>query len=280
MHFLIYTNKLKDPELEFTKSVQAYLQEKGQASTLCVKGFDEATSLSHFTLPEADVMLVLGGDGTVLEAARDAGDRTLPMVGVNLGTLGYLSEIEKKDVFIAIDRILSGDYKKESRMMLEGSIRKKDDTSTVQRALNDMVISRTESIHIVDIRISVNGQFLHEYHADGVIVTTATGSTGYNLSAGGPIVEPTAKLMILTPICPHTLNQRSIVLSPEDEIEISISPRGDIPAPKVEVAADGTSFGRVEPGDKIIIKKAEKTVELIQLGQRSFLEILHQKMKD
>lgn len=165
-------------------------------------------------------------------------------------------------------------------MMLEGSIRKKDDTSTVQRALNDMVISRTESIHIVDIRISVNGQFLHEYHADGVIVTTATGSTGYNLSAGGPIVEPTAKLMILTPICPHTLNQRSIVLSPEDEIEISISPRGDIPAPKVEVAADGTSFGRVEPGDKIIIKKAEKTVELIQLGQRSFLEILHQKMKD
>ena len=280
MHFLIYTNKLKDPQLEFTKSVQAYLQEKGQASTLCVKEFDETTNLSHFTLPEADVMLVLGGDGTVLEAARDAGDRILPMVGVNLGTLGYLSEIEKKDVFIAIDRILSGDYKKESRMMLEGSIRKKDDTSTVQRALNDMVISRTESIHIVDIRISVNGQFLHEYHADGVIVTTATGSTGYNLSAGGPIVEPTAKLMILTPICPHTLNQRSIVLSPEDEIEISISPRGDIPAPKVEVAADGTSFGRVEPGDKIIIKKAEKTVELIQLGQRSFLEILHQKMKD
>ena len=280
MHFLIYTNKLKDPGLEFTKSVQAYLQEKGQASTLCVKEFDETTNLSHFTLPEADVMLVLGGDGTVLEAARDAGDRTLPMVGVNLGTLGYLSEIEKKDVFIAIDRILSGDYKKESRMMREGSIRKKDDTSTVQRALNDMVISRTESIHIVDIRISVNGQFLHEYHADGVIVTTATGSTGYNLSAGGPIVEPTAKLMILTPICPHTLNQRSIVLSPEDEIEISISPRGDIPAPKVEVAADGTSFGRVEPGDKIIIKKAEKTVALIQLGQRSFLEILHQKMKD
>ncbi len=280
MHFLIYTNKLKDLELEFTKSVQAYLQEKGQASTLCVKEFDEATSLSHFTLPEADVMLVLGGDGTVLEAARDAGDRTLPMVGVNLGTLGYLSEIEKKDVFIAIDRILSGDYKKESRMMLEGSIRKKNGKSWVQRALNDMVISRTESIHIVDIRISVNGQFLHEYHADGVIVTTATGSTGYNLSAGGPIVEPTAKLMILTPICPHTLNQRSIVLSPEDEIEISISPRGDIPAPKVEVAADGTSFGRVEPGDKIIIKKAEKTVELIQLGQRSFLEILHQKMKD
>lgn len=280
MHFLIYTNKLKDPELEFTKSVQSYLQEKGQASTLCVKEFDETTNLSHFTLPEADVMLVLGGDGTVLEAARDAGDRTLPMVGVNLGTLGYLSEIEKKDVFIAIDRILSGDYKKESRMMLEGSIRKKNGKSWVQRALNDMVISRTESIHIVDIRISVNGQFLHEYHADGVIVTTATGSTGYNLSAGGPIVEPTAKLMILTPICPHTLNQRSIVLSPEDEIEISISPRGDIPAPKVEVAADGTSFGRVEPGDKIIIKKAEKTVELIQLGQRSFLEILHQKMKD
>lgn len=280
MHFLIYTNKLKDPELEFTKSVQSYLQEKGQASTLCVKDVDETANTGHITLPEADVMLVLGGDGTVLEAARDAGDRTLPMVGVNLGTLGYLSEIEKKDVFIAIDRILSGDYKKESRMMLEGSIRKKNGKSWVQRALNDMVISRTESIHIVDIRISVNGQFLHEYHADGVIVTTATGSTGYNLSAGGPIVEPTAKLMILTPICPHTLNQRSIVLSPEDEIEISISPRGDIPAPKVEVAADGTSFGRVDPGDKIIIKKAEKTVALIQLGQRSFLEILHQKMKD
>lgn len=280
MHFLIYTNKLKDPGLEFTKSVQAYLQEKGQTSTLCVKEVDETTNTSHVTLPEADVMLVLGGDGTVLEATRDAGDMTLPMVGVNLGTLGYLSEIERKDVFVAIDRILSGDYKKERRMMLEGSIRKQDGKSWVQRALNDMVISRTESIHIVDIRISVNGQFLHEYHADGVIVTTATGSTGYNLSAGGPIVEPTAKLMILTPICPHTLNQRSIVLSPEDEIEISVSPRGDMPAPKVEVAADGTSFGRVEPGDKIIIKKAEKTVELIQLGQRSFLEILHQKMKD
>lgn len=280
-HFLIYTNRIKDPGLTLTKEIQGYLEAKGQNCSLCIKETDWKTTKEEMELPDqVDVMLVLGGDGTVLEAARETRAKAIPFIGVNLGTLGYLTEIEKEDIYQAIDRIVIGDYKQESRMLLEGTLQKANGEVLEGSALNDMVISRAGSLQVVDYRIVVNGQFLHEYHADGVIVTTATGSTGYNLSAGGPIVEPSAQLMMLTPICPHTLNQRSIVLSPEDEIEIMIVAKEQGSVPKVEMAADGISLGLVEAGDKVRICKAKQRAEFIALSDRSFLEILHRKMKD
>jgi NAD+ kinase len=146
--------------------------------------------------------------------------------------------------------------------------------------LNDIVISRCGTLKIVKLRVYVNGQFLCEYSADGVIVTTPTGSTGYNLSAGGPIVEPNAQLLMLTPICPHTLGARTIILSAEDEIEIEIPERTDGRRQEVEANFDGAGKIAIEAGDRIRIKKAEKSTKFMRINKVSFLEVLHKKLSE
>ena len=147
-------------------------------------------------------------------------------------------------------------------------------------ALNDIVIARSGPLQIIKFNIFVNGQFLNDYSADGVIVTTPTGSTGYNLSAGGPLVEPGARLIVLTPICPHSLNQRSIVLSPEDVIEIQIPARGESGNQNVEASFDGSHVIPLGTGDRLRIVRSEETTEFLKLGQGSFLDVLHRKMKE
>lgn len=281
-HFLIYTNQIKDPGLRFTQQIEEYLLEKGQRFSLCIKDSDwKETKQDAFVYKEpVDVMLVLGGDGTVLEAFRETKEYGIPFIGVNLGTLGYLTEVEKEDIFEALDCLMGDSFKRDSRMLLDGVLIKCDGSIIRGEALNDVVISRTGPIQVMDIEIFVNGQFLHEYHADGVLVTTPTGSTGYNLSAGGPIVEPSANLLMLTPICPHTLNQRSIVLSPEDEIEIRLAKQSEGKSARLSAAIDGISLGELQPGDKVTIRKAKRRAEFVSLNKLSFLELLHGKLKD
>ena len=225
-------------------------------------------------------MLVLGGDGTVLEAVREQRNRKIPLIGVNLGTLGFLTQIEHSDLEMALDRLIAGDYKQESRMMIQGTVHFAQGHTEQATALNDIAITRSGSLKIIRLRIYVNGLFLNEYHADGVIVTTPTGSTGYNLSAGGPIVEPAAQLLMLTPICPHTLNQRSIILSAEDEIAIEIPPVRENLSQMVEVCFDGAGTRALSTGDRIVIQRSGECAEFIQLSEVSFLETLHQKMKE
>ena len=218
-HFLIYTNRHKDKNLAATERIRSYLQQKGQRVTVLIrepeyknryeKDCEEAPDIP----PGVDCMIVLGGDGTVLQAARETKKLLIPIIGVNLGTLGYMTEIEPGNLEEALERLIRGDYEQESRMMLNGKVCFQDKREDEGWALNDIVISRSGSLQIIKFNIYVNGQFLNNYNADGMIVTTPTGSTGYNLSAGGPLVEPRAKLIMLTPICPHTLNQRSIILS-------------------------------------------------------------------
>jgi len=215
-----------------------------------------------------------------LQAARETKKLHIPIIGVNLGTLGYMTEIEPYALDEALDRLIAGDYEQENRMMLNGKVFHKDGRTEEGWALNDIVISRSGSLQIIKFNIYVNGQFLHDYKADGMIVTTPTGSTGYNLSAGGPLVEPKAKLIMLTPICPHALNQRSIILSPEDVIEIEI-PTGREEQPQmVEANFDGSHKVELVTGDKIRIVQSEKITEFIQLNQVSFLEMLHKKMRE
>ncbi|MCR5755401.1 MAG: NAD(+)/NADH kinase, partial [Acetatifactor sp.] len=220
-HFMIYANQHKDVGLKTTERIGKYLETKGQRVSVRLMQREQETDRDPFP-EDADCMIVLGGDGTVLQAVREKQGKHLPIVGVNLGTLGYMTEIELSNLETALDRLVSGDYEQESRMMLEGRIFAKDEELRQGWALNDIVISRSGSLQIIQYKIYVNGMFLNEYNADGVIITTPTGSTGYNLSAGGPLVEPRAKLIMVTPICPHTLNQRSIILSPDDVVEIVI----------------------------------------------------------
>lgn len=286
-HFLIYTNRHKDKNLATTKRICSYLGLKGQRTTVKSDEGDWKDRMVEDTddIPEdiprdVDCMIVLGGDGTVLQAARETKKLHIPIIGVNLGTLGYMTEIEPANLEEALDRLIAGDYEQESRMMLNGKAHLAGGSTQEGWALNDIVISRSGSLQIIKFNIYVNGQFLNAYKADGMIVTTPTGSTGYNLSAGGPLVEPKAKLIVLTPICPHSLNQRSIILSPEDVVEIEIPAGREGRVQTVEASFDGTYVIPLCTGDRIRIVQSEKITEFIQLNQVSFLEVLHKKMSD
>lgn len=282
-HFLIYTNKYKDSNLEATNRISDYLKRKGQQVSLRIKEKDWKAEQedAQWVIPEnVDCMLVLGGDGTVLQAADETKGSPIPLIGVNLGTLGFLTQIEMSNFESALDRLIEGDYKQECRMMLQGRIEFTNGTVKEGLALNDIVITRSGSLRIIQFKIFVNGLLLHEYQADGIIVTTPTGSTGYNLSAGGPLVEPSAQLMMLTPICPHTLNHRSIILSAEDEVVIEISEGRDNKPQTVEASFDGADSNSLSAGDKIIVSRSKESAVFIQLSTVSFLETLHQKMSE
>lgn len=287
-HFLIYTNTHKDKKLANTRHIKEYLETKGQKVTVWAdenRWQEKQKNAGRDDIPEGipvdvDCMIVLGGDGTVLQAARETKRLHIPIIGVNLGTLGYMTEIEPEGLEESLDRLIAGDYQQESRMMLNGKAFLAEGRTEEGWALNDIVISRSGSLQIIKFIIYVNGQFLHDYDADGVIVTTPTGSTGYNLSAGGPLVEPKARLIMVTPICPHTLNQRSIILSPEDVIEIEIPQGREGRVQTLEANFDGSHVIPLRTGDRIRIVKSEKSTEFIQLNRVSFLEVLHKKMAD
>ncbi|MDD6811269.1 MAG: NAD(+)/NADH kinase [Lachnospiraceae bacterium] len=278
-NFFLITNKAKDPEGKYTGRIAEYLHSHG-ASVFCMED-GRPEKAEEMKIPEKmECAIVLGGDGTLLKAARDMMDSDIPLLGVNLGTLGYLAEVEIVNIEKALERLLCGEYMREERMMLSGMVCHDEKEETLNYALNDIVISRCGSLQILQFDIYVNGKFLNSYSADGMIVATPTGSTGYNMSAGGPIVEPGASLLLLTPICPHTLNTRSIILSPEDEVTIKIPEGREKAIQTVEANFDGTHKITLKTGDKVVIKKASKTTGILKLNTESFLEILHKKMSD
>lgn len=276
-HFLIYINYHKDPKRETADRIIKYLESKGQKCTIVT---DENGRVKDELPADAFCMIVLGGDGTMLRAAGEVKKEHLPLIGVNMGTLGYMTEIEPEYMEEALDKLISDDFELESRMMLHGRVLKSTGELCEDWALNDVVISRSGSLKIIKLDICVNGQLLNTYSADGVIVTTPTGSTGYSLSAGGPIVNPQAKLIMLTPICPHTLNSRSIILSSEDVVEISIPAGKEGQLQCLEVNFDGSYMVSVQTGDRIRISRSEKTTEIIQINKVSFLDILHKKISE
>ena len=265
--FYIITNRTKDKNLEVTKNMQAYIEGKGGVCFLA----EEYPSMPE----QIDCILVLGGDGTLIRAARELPSNDVPMLGINMGTLGYLTEVEVSDVEHSLDQLMAGDSYVENRMLLQGSVR--DEVQNL--ALNDIVLTRSGKVRVIQFRVYVNGELLNTYRADGVIVSTPTGSTAYNLSAGGPVVAPTASLIVITPICSHALNTSSIVLSSEDEIVLEVGEGRDGNVEEAVVSFDGEVDVIVHTGDKIQIKKAEATAKLLKLSKISFLEIMRKKMK-
>lgn len=264
----IIVNESKDPGLRYADAVEEFLAGEG---VHCFRG----DNVEQSKIPqETDCILVLGGDGTVLQAARVSIGRDIPILGINLGTLGYLAEIEKGNWKEALSQLLSGNYEIEERMMIQGVM----PDGSVDYALNDVVIGRTGALRILNYNVYVGGGFLNTFSADGIIISTPTGSTAYNLSAGGPIVEPSAQLVLMTPICPHTLNTRSIILSAEDKIEIEIGYPKQGEYIDAEANFDGNIGQKLRSGDRILIQRADRTTKLIKLSRRSFLETLHRKM--
>ena len=222
-------------------------------------------------------MLVLGGDGTVLQASRDLVKRNIPLFGINLGTLGYLAEIGKEDVEQALGKLTADEYLLEKRMMLEGNVFRSGKQAISDVALNDIVISRSGKLRVMDYHIFVNGRFLNSYSADGIIISTPTGSTGYNLSAGGPIVSPSASMILITPIAPHTLTARSVILPDDVTVKIEIGERAGNDE-SAEATFDGDASVEMKCRDYIEIRKSDRTVQFVKIDQVSFLEILRRKM--
>ncbi len=277
--FCIVANRSKDINLEISGYIKNYLEKNGKQCVIAEsnKIRDDQHTGKEFRsmIPEdSELCIVLGGDGTMLQAARSAAYYDIPLIGVNLGTLGYLAEVEKTGIDQALERILAGKYEIEDRMMLYGSM-----NGEGNYCLNDIAITRYSSITAIDYNIYVNDLLLCSYHADGIIVSTPTGSTGYNMSAGGPIVDPSANMILITPICPHTLNSRSLVLSPETKVEVEIGNFRDNLKQKVVASFDGSGIIEMTTGDRIAIERSPKTTKILKLDRVSFLQVLGEKFR-
>ncbi|MDY2700137.1 MAG: NAD(+)/NADH kinase [Suilimivivens sp.] len=282
-HFYVITNPTKDAELKTAHFIRDYLTDRGKTCIVDMgtKRIDrEGYTYKEQVSLDIDCIIVLGGDGTLLQAATDLADREIPFLGVNFGTLGFLAEINKNGIEDALEKLIDDDCEIEKRMMLCGRSYGRHNIKDEARALNDIVITRKGSLQIINFNIYVNGQFLHRYHADGMIASTPTGSTGYNLSAGGPIVEPKANLILLSPICPHSMHSRSIVLSSDDTVIVEIESGRDGEEQEVEAIFDGCHKVELRTGEKIEIQKSDRTTGIVKLSQASFLEVLHRKMSD
>lgn len=282
-HFYIIANSEKPESVTLRDKIVGYLNRRGKT---CSYQENAQTSENHaysFTDParvpeDIDAVLVLGGDGTVIQAARDLARRDVPFLGINVGTLGYLTEVEASEYGQALDTLIRGEYYLEKRMMLCGEVFTEEGKTYAGKALNDIVISRQGVLRVVNFQIFVNGRYLNSYNADGMIISTPTGSTGYNLSAGGPIVEPGAEMLLITPICPHTLNARSIVLSGHDQVEIVIGPGRKMEKDRAVATFDGdTEIGLVS-GERVKIRRSIHATKLIKLNDQSFLEVLSRKL--
>lgn len=271
--FYIITNHLKDCDNRVTDEIRKYIEQHGKTCYLSRK--DELGYIVPGSIPkDIQCALVIGGDGTLIRAARELVNVRVPLLGINMGTLGYLAEVEPSEACRALDRLFADDMDVESRMMLSGTI-----GNLEQTALNDIVVSREGGLRLVDFHVYVNHVLLNSYQADGIIISTPTGSTGYNLSAGGPVVEPTASMFVITPICSHALNASSVVLSGEDTIEVEVGKGRYEREEHACVTFDGNSTVSVTSGQRVHIRKASSTTKLLKLNKESFMKIMRKKMK-
>lgn len=277
-NFLIIVNALKDRNLAETEKIKAYIQGKGGQCHIIIS-VDETKGTQRVDPLQIqhgiDCILVLGGDGTFIRAVRDTVSCKIPLIGINLGTLGYLCELDAQKVFGALDSIFQGQYMLEERLLLCGEYHREQ-----MVAFNDIVIHRTGPLSMVNLIVSVNGEYLNTFKGDGMIVSTPTGSTGYNLSAGGPIVDPKARLLLITPINSHTLSSKSIVISDGDEIMVELGSRRKQEDETVEVSFDGDGKCRMQAGDRIFIRKANEKARILKLSKISFLQNLRKKMQN
>jgi NAD+ kinase len=228
------------------------------------------------SLAEAvDLILVLGGDGTMIATARMIGDREVPVVGVNYGGLGYLAEFRIEELYLALESILAGDYRLEQRVMLTVELMRENQQVTRNRVLNDVVINKSALARIIEIEAYMNGQFVNSFRADGLIVSTPTGSTAYNLSAGGPVIYPSMRAVVITPICPFTLSNRPIVIPDESLIELNLKTENE----DVALTLDGQVGFPLKPQDKVVIRKSRTTFNLVQPANRNYFEVLRDKLR-
>ena len=276
----IVPNYDKESAMKFVSELAAYLKEKDCKVVLTYKiaeitGLNELGVTKYELYSKSDFIIVLGGDGTLLDTGRKAAKYGTPLLGINMGTVGFLASADVSDVHDTIEKVLDGDYKLEKRLMLESEIISETDTPKQYNAVNDVCISRGVFTKITGYSIYVNDEYLATFRADGVIISTPTGSTAYSLSAGGPVLKPDIECMVITPICAHSLHSRSIVISADDrvKIEADFGANGD-----VIMSVDGQTSVILNNGDTINVKKSASSMNIIKTNKRSFYEILRKKL--
>jgi NAD+ kinase len=230
----------------------------------------DAASLAR----EVDLLLVFGGDGTMLGVAREIAGSSTPILGVNIGGLGFLTGVPSSELAGALKKIWRGEFKFESRALIEvsGNCNGKKICET---ALNDIVVSRGAVSRLIALDVGVDGELITRYRCDGLIVSSPTGSTAYSLAAGGAVVVPTAEVFVMTPICPHALSNRSIILP----LSAKISVKAASPLPTTILSADGQLIGELDAGDEVVIRRSRRAIRLMHLADSSFFEALRHKLQ-
>ena len=280
MHIVLITKNERALESDIVKEVKAHIEGKGATATVIPRPRD--TSGERIIVPDdTDFIITIGGDGTLVRAAQMTFTAGVPLIGVNHGHLGFLCSVDEENVISAVDHILSGEIEIEERMMLSGYVRRENgETTRVESALNDIVIAADDNTSVLKFTVYVNGEYLYSIQGDGMIFATPTGSTAYNLSAFGPIVDPKTELILMTPINPHALGARSIVLDPADEVELEITPRRSTTVESGHVTYDGTYPIVMSVGDRLIIKRSEMKTKMIRMTELNFLERMRRKLSD
>lgn len=224
---------------------------------------------------KADVLLVLGGDGTMLNAARLAGERSIPILGVNMGGLGFLTEVRLENLYPSLERVFANDFVLDERLMLKTHVHRHGETVAQGVVLNDVVISKGTLARMIELKISILGRFVTNLRGDGLIVSSPTGSTAYSLSAGGPIVNPAVHSLMLTPVCPHTLTHRPLIVPGNAEIEVTLTSKDD----GAMATLDGQVGVAISQGDTVEIKISEHRTRLIRFPETQYYEVLREKLK-
>jgi len=224
---------------------------------------------------DADLIVVLGGDGTMISTARMVGDADVLVLGINYGSLGYLTDFRIEEMFPALEAIIAGEYEIDRRVMLDAEHWRGEEKLVSGRVLNDVVINKSALARIIEIDVRLNDLFVNTFRADGLIVSTPTGSTAYNLSAGGPIIYPSMNAVVMTPICPFTLTNRPIVVPDTAEIQLKLENENE----GVVLSLDGQTGYKMQAGDRVVIRKSETTFNLVQPANRNYFDVLRDKLK-
>ena len=284
MNIVLSPNPYRDKGLRTAQAAGKILRNAGVDTCMCLPFSIEGSSVElprgipfqrmEEALKKADILVCFGGDGTILHAAKDANHYGVPILGVNLGSVGFMAELEQSELSM-LSKLAVGKYTVEPRMMLDVVVRRERKIIFSDMALNDAVITKGAVARVVDLEVCSDRTVITSFSGDGVIVSTPTGSTAYSMSAGGPIVEPTAENFIVTPICPHSLNARCFVLGHERTVSVRL---GRMARKTAYLSVDGGRAFKLSGGDRVEIKKAATQTYLVRLTGRTFYEIMSQKL--
>lgn len=285
MKIILSPNPYRDKGLKTARAADRILRSAGAETRMCLLfGFDGTSRMElpkdvEFSdiaeeLADADMLICFGGDGTILHAAKDAVEQDIPILGVNMGSVGFMAELEQSELSL-LSRLVTGKYRIERRMMLDVSVVRDGRVLYRHQALNDAVMTKGAVARVIDLSVYGDGHLISDFSGDGVIVCTPTGSTAYSMSAGGPIVEPTAESIVITPICAHSLQAKSFVLGSDRKVEIRTEKHN---RKSIYLSVDGGRAFKLYGGDRVMISRSESSVGLIRLTEKNFYSVVSEKL--